>query len=221
MLHVICGGLDEPAFASRYAEPMFRQRCRVFHERLRWDVAVQDGLERDEFDDARTRYIVLADGAEVVGSWRLRPTTARYMLADVFAPLLAGQAAPRDPRIWEISRFAMEPERRQAAAAGAAVGAASAATSQPAPDTAFGLCGAARALLRATARYAVDHGITQYVMVASAAAERLYRHLGLRVHRFGPPQRFGRALSVAGWVDIDAHTRHVLLGAPRPMAEAA
>ena len=33
-------------------DAMFRNRALTFSQRLGWDVAVKDGYERDEFDDA-------------------------------------------------------------------------------------------------------------------------------------------------------------------------
>lgn len=194
MHQVISGSLADRRFARHYAEPMFRLRCRVFAGRLGWDVKVQDGQEIDEFDDADSRYLLITDHDDVVGGWRLRPTTRPYMLERVFPQLLNGQPAPRHPRIWEVSRFAIE--------------------TSDAPQARFGLNLAARELLSATAQFALDQGIDRYVMVASAGAERLYRNAGLVVHRFGPPQRIGRVLSVGGWIDIDRYTCHVLLGHP-------
>lgn len=201
MYQVVCGSLNDPVFVARYAESMFRQRYRVFHERLGWDVPGEAGQERDGYDDASTRYLLLARAGTLVGGWRLRPTTCPYMLADVFPQLLHGRPAPRHRAAWEISRFAMEAD-------GAGRGA-------------FGLNGPARALLQATAAFAVRHGIDRYVLVASAAAERLYRHLGLTVHRFGPPLRVGRVLSVGGWIDVDQDTRRLLLGEAAPLRAVA
>ncbi|MCI0750045.1 MAG: GNAT family N-acetyltransferase [Nevskiales bacterium] len=202
MAQIIEGSLADSEFCARYAEPMFRQRYRVFHERLGWDVNVSDGMEHDEFDDADTRYLLLTDDADsLVGGWRLRPTTRPYMLAQVFPQLLNGSPAPNHERIWEISRFAMDDTN---------------------PRTArFGFNEAARALMAGTAQFALDYGITQYVMVASASTERLYRNLGLAVHRFGPPQRVGCVSTVAGWLDVDAYNCHVLLGHPLPLPVAA
>lgn len=200
MYQLVSGTLNDPAFVAKYAEPMFRQRYRVFHERLGWDVRDDGGLERDSYDDASTRYLLLARSGTLVGGWRLRPTTCPYMLADVFPQLLHGYAAPRHRDVWEISRFAIEEDAGRGA---------------------FGLNGAARCLLRETAAFAVRHGIERYVLVASAAAERLYRHLGLEVHRFGPPLRVGRVRSVAGWIDVDAHTRQLLLDEAAPLRAVA
>jgi N-acyl-L-homoserine lactone synthetase len=32
--------------------------------------------------------------------------------------------------------------------------------------------------------------------------ERLMRRTGVRIHRFGPPQRIGNMLAMAGWADV-------------------
>lgn len=200
MHRIIRGNLADPRFTERFAEPMFRQRYRVFRERLQWDVADRDGLEIDQFDDRHSRYLLLADGPQLVGGWRLRPTTQPYMLDTVFPQLLGGEPAPRHGAVWEVSRFAIEADERRSR---------------------FGFNQAARELLAATAQFALDHGIVRYVMVASTAAERLYRNVGLRVQRFAAPQRIGRVGSVACWVDIDDHTCRVLLGHGLPLAEAA
>lgn len=201
MSQIVTGTLRDPGFQSRYAAPMFRMRYRVFHGRLRWDVQCDGEFERDEFDDLHTLYL-LATGAddEALGGWRLRPTTLPYMMADVdaFAPLLHGQPAPRAPRVWEISRFAVDPDLDAASA--------------------FGFNSVARELIRGTIQFAVDNGIDQYVMVVSAAVERLLRNTGLTLHRYGPPVRIGKVLSVACRLDIDAQTRHAILGHPLPQA---
>lgn len=199
MNQIVTGTLRDPGFNARFADPMFHMRYRVFHGRLRWDVQCEGDQERDEFDDPHTLYLLATDDAgTTLGGWRLRPTTLPYMMADVaaFAPLLHDKTAPRAPRIWEISRFAVDPQ----------LGA----------ETAFGFNSVARDLLRATTQFAVDNGIEQYVMVVSVAVERLLRNCGLALHRFGPPVRIGKVLSVACRVDIDAHTRHTMLGHPLP-----
>ncbi len=90
-------------------EDMHRLRCRVFRERLHWEVTVKDGMERDKFDNVGPVYLLNcnSDGA-VEGTWRLLPTTGPYMLRDVFRELLEARPAPNDPHIWETSRFAVE-----------------------------------------------------------------------------------------------------------------
>ena len=36
---------------SHLMDQMFQMRARVFHDRLRWNVRVVDGRERDKYDD--------------------------------------------------------------------------------------------------------------------------------------------------------------------------
>lgn len=85
---------------------MFRLRFQVFHERLNWEVKVEEGREKDEFDDDQSIYIVGVDDqtASVDAAWRLRPTSVPYMLKDTFPMLLQGRPAPCLPRVWEVSR---------------------------------------------------------------------------------------------------------------------
>lgn len=104
-------------------DQMHRLRHRVFKERLQWEVPSVDGRERDAYDDLDAVYLLARDtglrdaggrdtGGRVVGTWRMLPTTGPYMLADepAFRPLLEDRPAPRDPLIWEASRFAVDGE---------------------------------------------------------------------------------------------------------------
>ena len=202
MINVVSGTLHEGHFVQRFADPMYRLRYKVFHERLGWQVSVCSGKEVDEFDDEHSVYLVTTDQNDaVVGGWRLRPTTRPYMLSRVFPELLYGEKAPIGRSIWEISRFAVErPESRAHT---------------------YGIGFASRALVMETVRFAVQYGVSQYVMVVSVSLERLLRSLGLKMHRFGPPIRIGRVMSVALWIDVDIHTRSILLGEPVPMLAAA
>ncbi len=89
---------------------MFRMRAEVFSSRLGWDVTVAGGREIDRFDDEDPAYLLSIDhntGA-LQGAVRLLPTTAPYMLRDVFSALVPG-GAPESPLIWESSRFAVNP----------------------------------------------------------------------------------------------------------------
>jgi acyl homoserine lactone synthase len=190
--HVVSGQLGDLRFAQRYAEPMFRLRYQVFHERLGWQVNAEGGLETDEFDDADSHYVLITRHQRLVGGWRLRPTTTPYMLERIFPQLLGNCAAPCEPDVWEVSRFAIDTDGDR--------------------RTRFGLNAAALDLMAGTARFALERGIRRYVMVASAAAERLYRNAGLVVHRYAAPQRIGRVSSVGCYIDVDAHTCNVLLG---------
>jgi N-acyl-L-homoserine lactone synthetase len=91
---------------------MHRQRCRVFRDRLGWDVPVRNGLERDEYDDLRPTYLLAFDDEQdLAGSWRMLPTTGPNMLANTFPQLLDGEVMPSAPDVWECSRFAVDSAR--------------------------------------------------------------------------------------------------------------
>lgn len=205
MMQVVHGALHDARFAERYAEQMYRLRYKIFHERLQWDVKTVGDLEMDEFDDPDSIYVLTTDTQEqVCGGWRIRPTTRRYMLNDVFPDLLYGNPAPRHRRVWEISRFAIDTsDHTRTATAGFSVG-----------DT-------ARELFVETCKFAIANHITQFVIVTTVAVERLINGMGIVMNRFGPPMRIGRTMSVSCWVDVDAHTRHVLLKEPLPLRVAA
>lgn len=203
MMQVVRGALHDPRFSERYAEAMFRLRYKVFHERLRWDVKTYNGQEFDEFDDTDSVYMLATDENDIVcGGWRVRPTTRSYMLGEVFPDLLNGAPPPSHRNVWEISRFAVDTSVRMHTAG-------------------FTLGDTARALLTDTLKFAIHHHVTQFVIVTTVAVERLINSTGIVMNRFGPPTRIGRTLSVACWVDIDAHTRHVLLDEPLPLRVAA
>lgn len=203
MIQVVRGALHDAHFRERYAEQMYRLRYKVFFERLRWDVTTKGDMEIDQFDDPDSVYMLVTDENDTVrGGWRVRPTTRPYMLSDVFPGLLSGHEVPRHRRVWEISRFAVD-------------------TSESGLTTAFAMGEAARALLVDVVKFAIDNHVTQYVLVTTVAVERLINSTGVVLHRFGPPTRIGRVMSVACWVDADAHSRHVLLGHPLPLRLAA
>lgn len=203
MIQVVRGALHDPRFSERYAQQMYRLRYKIFHERLAWDVKVEDEMEFDHFDDADSVYVLLVDENDAVcGGWRLRPTTRHNMLADVFPQMLHGHPVPRHRRVWEISRFAID-------------------TSAADRTAGFSMGEAARLLVKDLVRFAIENDVTQFVLVTTVGVERLVHGTGLVLQRFGPPVRIGRALTVACWVDNDAHARHVLLGEPLPLRVAA
>ena len=88
-------------------ESMYRTRHKIFHVELGWEVSSVGGLEYDRFDTPETVYILYVRDGEVIGTWRLLPTTGAYMLADVFAELVDG-VVPRGAHTWELSRYAID-----------------------------------------------------------------------------------------------------------------
>lgn len=202
MYRTMIGTLNDSAYATRYADAFFRLRYEVFYKRLNWQVQCQDEREIDRYDNEDTVYVVTEDDAgRIIGGWRLRPTLTPYMLDEVFPQLLNGTPAPHHPRVWESNRFVVDQAELK--------------------TRGFGFNEAARELFRATAQYAVDRGIDEYVMVLSAGVIRLTRNSGLIVTQYGKLQRIGEVLCAGCRILIDEHTRHVLLDEPLPLARAA
>ncbi|THD51689.1 acyl-homoserine-lactone synthase [Phenylobacterium sp.] len=100
---------DRSTYPDQLAE-MYRERKRVFVDRLRWEVPVVDGeFEIDQFDTEGAVYFLAlsADGTQL-GSARLLPSTAPHLLSEVF-PHLCEHGVPRGEEVWEITRMCTAP----------------------------------------------------------------------------------------------------------------
>lgn len=176
MIRMSIGRAGEPELHAALLDSMYRLRCDVFHQRLGWDVQVENGREHDWFDLIGPRYLIAHDQASnALGCCRLLPTLGPNMLRDIF-PMLSDGAVPASADTWEISRFAVGP--------GCA-------------GQGFGFGAVAGALIADALRLADAHGIKDIVGVTSAPFERMLHHLGLHVERLGAPRRIGRVLSLA------------------------
>ncbi len=184
--------------ASRRLEGMFRLRHEVFRERLDWEVGCQGGRERDMFDDLDPVYIVCEDEGEVLGSWRLLPTTKPYMLKDVFPELLHGMPAPEAPDVWEISRFAVS----KRVTGNESMGSIKKVTNL---------------LLEQLFTFAARRDITRIVAVSDVRFERILKRAGLLTNRYGPPLQIGITKAVSGYADVtDLNLRRLQLGLVSP-----
>ena len=173
---------------------MFQFRHKVFYERLRWEVPIKNGIERDFYDELNPVYLVAKNTCGVVeGCWRLLPTTGPYMLKNTFPQLLYGDKAPEDPTIWEMSRLAVLPSN----------------SSERVQVT---LNAITFDLIRTVYEFSIQNGIRRYVLVTSVAVERLLTRIGFPIHRLGnhKPQYIGKVLTVACWVDINEQFRQVV-----------
>jgi acyl homoserine lactone synthase len=173
---------------------MFQFRHKVFYERLRWEVPIKNGIERDYYDELNPVYLVAKNtGGVVEGCWRLLPTTGPYMLKNTFPQLLFGDQAPEDPTIWEMSRLAVLPSN----------------SSERVQVT---LNAITFDLIRTVYEFSIQNGIRRYVLVTSVAVERLLTRIGFPIHRLGnhKPQYIGKVLTVACWVDINEQFRQVV-----------
>jgi N-acyl-L-homoserine lactone synthetase len=176
--------IDTPAMSARL-DGMFRLRHEVFKERLNWDVGSSAGRERDDFDDLDPVYIVCEQDGEVLGSWRLLPTTGPNMLRNVFPELLHGAPAPCAPDVWEISRFAVS--KRVAG-----------------NDSLGTIRVVTQLLLNQLFTFAARRNLSRIVAVCDVRFERILKRSGLLTNRFGPPMQVGITRAVAGFADVTA-----------------
>ncbi|HLH94330.1 MAG TPA: acyl-homoserine-lactone synthase [Xanthobacteraceae bacterium] len=166
----------EPHNARQYADlmdQMFRLRARVFRDRLKWDVQVEDGKERDKYDDEGPVYIIYADAAsqKIKGSLRLLPTTGPTVLGDIFADTLPDAVALSAPTIWECTRFCVEesaPHRRHR-------------------DELI----SSGILIAALGEVAIKAGIEAILGNFDQTMLRLYRRIGCDVEVLGSTKRYG------------------------------
>ena len=175
---------DAPIMSSRL-DGMFKLRHEVFKERLNWDVGSTAGRERDQFDDLEPVYIVCEQDGEVLGSWRLLPTTGPYMLRDVFPELLYGTPAPCAPDVWEISRFAV--------------------SKRVAGNNSLGtIRTVTQMLLEQLFTFAARRNLSRIVAVSDVRFERILQRSGLLTNRYGEALQVGVTKAVAGYADVSA-----------------
>jgi N-acyl-L-homoserine lactone synthetase len=162
---------------SDLMDEMFRLRARVFRDRLRWDVQVADGKERDKYDDEAPVYLIHADeeARKVKGSLRLLPTTGPTVLADFFSDTLPAAAHLSAPTIWECTRFCLEDNfssrgHREEMLVASAV------------------------LIAALGDVAIGAGIESILGNFDSTMLRLYRRIGCEVEVLGSTQRYGRPI---------------------------
>lgn len=170
---------------------MHRLRAKVFKDKMGWDVPIISGMEIDGYDALNPYYMIIREPAKgLSGCWRVLPTEGPYMLKDTFPELLHGRQAPKDPKIWELSRFAIETEEPQG----------------------FGFSGITLDAAREIVIFGDRMGIEHYVTVTTSSIERMMRHSGFAVTRFGPPIRIGVENAVAIDFDIGEQTHQALFG---------
>lgn len=151
--------LDAAGLAARpaFAAQMHAHRAAQFHARLGWDVSVDGGEERDQYDGPSALYALLTDGRRHLGSMRFLPTRGRTMTEEHFSSLYPG-APIRDASIWECTRFAIAPG---------------------APG------GAAAALMLGGLELGLALGLAGSIGVYGASMERVYARLGWPPIRLG------------------------------------
>ncbi|WP_083786325.1 acyl-homoserine-lactone synthase [Methylobacterium nodulans] len=99
-------------------EQVYRFRHRFFVEHLKWEACRKpDGREKDQFDGPDCIHLVGVDGGEVISYARLLPTTRPHLQSHVYPEILRGARAPTGPRIYEWTRCAAAPWKRDSSRA--------------------------------------------------------------------------------------------------------
>jgi acyl homoserine lactone synthase len=178
-------------FESKELWDMYKLRARIFRDRMGWDIPVMSGMEIDGYDALDPYYMTIYDQeCNLKGCWRALPTEGPYMLKDTFPELLHGADAPCNPKVWELSRFAIEADGPQG----------------------FGFSGLSLDALREIVLFGDRMGIDAYVTVTTTSIERMMRRANFGVSRFGPPIRIGVENAVAVVFDIGKQTHEALFG---------
>jgi acyl homoserine lactone synthase len=178
-------------FASKDLWEMHRLRAKIFKDRMGWEVPIMSGMEIDGYDALDPYYMMIREPEKGLrGCWRALPTEGPYMLKDTFPELLHGHPAPESPKIWELSRFAIDAEGPQG----------------------FGFSGLSLDALREIVTFGDKMGIEHYVTVTTSSIERMMRRAGFALTRFGPPIRIGVENAVAIDFDIGEQTHEALFG---------
>lgn len=96
---------------------LLRARRESFIIERKWDLPETEGMEFDQYDTPQSRWIAIHEGGQVLGGFRLTPTTAQcgmysYMIRDAQRGLLDTipqkllyEDAPVAPHVFEFTRF--------------------------------------------------------------------------------------------------------------------
>lgn len=170
-------------FADDLTE-MHRMRCRVFRDRMNWDVQVSGELEIDQYDALHPTYLLQRSrDAAVTGCVRLLPTTGPTMLRDTFPMLLGDADMPLVEDVWESSRFALD-------------------VPETAPKGARGLAVGTYELFAGMIEFGLAKRLKEIITVTDTRMERLLRAAGWPLHRIGIPAQIGNTQAVAGYLEV-------------------
>ncbi len=161
MLDVITGA--NAPFHSDILLSFGELRYETFVRHLGWKLDCAEGNERDQFDTPAAVYLTIRNsrGAVIAGA-RLLDSLGPNLLCDVFPQLLEG-AAPVGPRIYDITRFAVDPRRERLE----------------------GRANVCQELLCGLMEFGVGIGAPHFISVSDIRIEPILRRAGWRIHRLG------------------------------------
>lgn len=165
---------------------MLRVRKQVFADQLGWDVVVQDGIERDIYDDCSPVYLIWCDSTatQFYGGMRLMPTTGPTLLYDVFRRTFPEDVDLVAPGIWEGTRMCVDAD----------------ALAKDYPDMTQG--DAFSIMLLALCECALQHGIHTMLSNYEPHMKRIYRRAGIVVNELGRAEGYGRLPVCCGSFEV-------------------
>lgn len=108
MIHLI--NSENKHFYSELLSEMFKNRKRIFIDRLAWNLESDNEQERDEFDTDDTIYLVVINNinGEIRSSLRLNPTKKPHLMSKVFSSYCEN-GVPTGDKIYEMTRYCYNP----------------------------------------------------------------------------------------------------------------
>ncbi|KAF3996240.1 acyl-homoserine-lactone synthase [Glaciimonas immobilis] len=183
-MNVISGATT--LLSTELLSKMSSYRHKVFVETLEWKLESKNGAELDQFDRPDTVYVVARDElGNVNGCARLLPTTAPYLLGEIFPQLMNGLPPPNTSDVWELSRFAAMDFNNQTTSA----------LKQFSSPIAV-------QLLQESIICAAALGAKRLITVSPIGIERLLRRAGFHAHRGGPPMIIDGHPIFACWIEV-------------------
>lgn len=172
------------------AAAIFRLRHTLFVRELGWSLAVEAGLERDEFDTVDAVYCGLSFDGQLIGGFRAINCDRPYLARTIFSHMATHRTFPVCPTYIEISRLGVLAAHRQASSM----------------------------LYSLLLRFALARKAVALVALAELAHERLLNRMGLPTSRYGDVQIVGFRddgawiLAVAGEIRIPREPSPALRG---------
>jgi acyl homoserine lactone synthase len=93
--------------AAEYGDLLVSQhklRYKVFRQKLGWSIPDYEGMEFDQYDNLRTKYLVYVNASRhVLASLRIYPTSSPYMLEQLWPQLISKEILPKNKSIIDTS----------------------------------------------------------------------------------------------------------------------
>lgn len=107
---------DYDEFPPELSTELYRLRRKTFRERLDWKVECIDGMEKDQFDNENTTYLLGMHNGKLLCGARFIDSTQPTMMSEIFHEYFEGiSSLPTDIPCCEISRLFLDKERRDSA----------------------------------------------------------------------------------------------------------